>query len=199
MNTKRFPCLFLLCILLLTLVCATPAIAEVSFSEGNRGESQSVFIAGNPDLYPIEYYNPTTKRYEGVMPILFERISEASGIDFTYIYTSTENKQQYLAENGQVDIVSAYVSDEITTEYIPKDSALLRFSYDGKSQTVMVGFTSVCNEQVKETILSYLEALSAEELTDLTVSFVMSHEKQTLGTSWIWISVVLGSSINWFC
>jgi hypothetical protein len=66
-----------------------------------------VFVAGNPDLYPIEYFDEKTKRYDGVLPRLYERISHETGIDFTYIYFSSENQQAYLAKNKQGDMVSA--------------------------------------------------------------------------------------------
>ena len=188
---KRFHWLFLIFIALLLSALLIPVAAEVAFSKDNQGDSQSVFIAGNPDLYPIEYFNSKTQQYEGVMPLLFERISEASGIDFTYIYASRENQQQYLAKNGQVDIVSAYVNDRVSTEYVPQESLLLSFSYQGKQQTVAIGFTSVCEDAVKQSVLSYLEAMSEEELTSLTVTYVMTHEKESGMPPWIWISLIV--------
>lgn len=188
---KRFHWCFFILIALLLSALTIPATAEVAFSKDNQGDSQSVFIAGNPDLYPIEYFNPKTQQYEGVMPLLFERISEASGIDFTYIYASRENQQQYLAKNGQVDIVSAYVNDRVSTEYVPQESLLLSFSYQGKQQTVAIGFTSVCEDAVKQSVLSYLEAMSEEELTSLTVTYVMTHEKESGMPPWIWISLIV--------
>ena len=177
-------------IVLLLSALLIPTSAEVAFSKDNQGDSHSVFIAGNPNLYPIEYFNPKTQQYEGVMPLLFERISNASGIDFTYIYSSEENRQQYLAENGQVDIVSAYVNDQIDTEYVPQESFLLSFSYQGKHQTVAVGFTSVCDDSVKQAVLSYLESMSEDELTSLTVSYVMTNEKESTIRPWMWMSVI---------
>ena len=192
---KRFHWLLPLLIALLLSALLIPVTADVAFSKDNRGDSQSVFIAGNPDLYPIEYFNPKTQKYEGVMPLLFERISEACGINFTYIYASKENQQQYLAKNGQVDIVSAYVNDQISTEYVPQESALLTFSYQGNRQTVVIGFTSVCDDTVKQTILDYLEAMSEEELTNLTVTYVMEHEKEKALPPWIWVAITVAALI----
>ena len=187
---KRSHWLFPIFIALLLSALLFPAAAEVSFSKDNQGDSQSVFIAGNPDLYPIEYFNPKTQRYEGVMPLLFERISEKSGIHFTYIYSSKENQQQYLAKNGQVDIVSAYVNEQISTEYIPEESALLNFSYQGNQQTIVIGFTPVCDDVVKQKVLDYLGAMSEEELTNLTVSYVMANEKESAMQPWIWLVLI---------
>jgi hypothetical protein len=193
MKIKRFRWLFLILIALLSSALLIPTAAEVAFSKDNQGDSQSVFIAGNPDLYPIEYYNPKTQQYEGVMPLLFERISQSSGIDFTYIYASRENQQQYLAKNGQVDIVSAYVSDQVDAEYVPQESALLTFSFQDTQQTVTIGFTSVCNDSVKEAVLGYLQAMSQEELTSLTVSYVMTHEKERTVPPVIWVSLIVAA------
>ena len=195
MRIKRFHWLFLILIALLSSALLIPAAAEVSFSKDNQGDSQSVFIAGNPDLYPIEYFNPQTQQYEGVMPLLFERISEASGINFTYIYASKENQQQYLAKNGQVDIVSAYVSDQVAAEYVPQESALLNFSYQDRQQTVAIGFTSVCDDTVKEAVLAYLEEMSEDELTSLTVTYVMTHEKERTLPPLIWASLIVAALI----
>ena len=189
---KRFHCfLSILFVALLFSALLISPDADIAFSKDNQGDSQSVFIAGNPDLYPFEYFNPKTQRYEGVMPLLFERISDASGVDFTYIYASKENQQQYLAKNGQVDIVSAHIDDRISEEYLPQESLLLSFSYQGKQQTVAIGFTSVCDEAVKQTVLSHLEAMSEEELTSLTVSYVMTHEKEGETPPWIWVSLII--------
>lgn len=188
---KRFHWLFSIFIALLLAALLIPATAEVAFSKDNQGDSQSVFIAGNPDLYPIEYFNPKTQQYEGVIPLLFERISNVSGINFTYIYASKENQQQYLAKNGQVDIVSAYVNDQISTEYVPEESALLNFSYQGKQQTVAIGFTSVCDDAVKQVVLDYLATMNEEELTSLTVTYVMTHEKESAMPPWLKVALII--------
>ena len=77
---KKFHLFFAILIAMLFFALAIPVSADVTFSKDNQGDGQSIFIAGNPDLYPIESFNPKTEQYEGVMPLLFERISEKSGI-----------------------------------------------------------------------------------------------------------------------
>ena len=61
-----------LCVL---LTLSTFLMGNVSFSKENGGDSNSVFIAGNPNLYPLESYNEKTGEYEGVLPELFKAIS----------------------------------------------------------------------------------------------------------------------------
>lgn len=44
-----------------------------------------VYIAGNPDLNPFEYYNKERDRYEGVLPTLYQQMEEETGIEFRYV------------------------------------------------------------------------------------------------------------------
>ena len=159
----------------LTLTCS----ADVAFSKNNSGDENSLFVAGNPDLYPIEYYNRLTGKYEGLLPQLYERISEQTGIDFTYIYSSEEDKQAYLAENKQVDVVSAYLADSDADAYSPESGVLLCFYEDGVKHEVMIGFTSVCPQESREAIMAFLESLPDDELTAITVGYVRENAPNT--------------------
>ena len=191
MKNKFFkPFTFLLGILLLLLAFPLSAIADVVCSPDNKGDSQSVFVAGNPDLYPIEYYNEKTKRYEGVLPLLYERISRETGIDFTYIYSSPENQQAYLAKNQQVDMVSAYVMGSDVGDYLPEDYTMLRFTYEDREYEVAIGFTKNCDAQTRDRIKAYLANLSESELTDMTVSFVMEQGRIKLTEYWVLVAVI---------
>ena len=59
----------------MVFLIAFSASAAVVTTEKNKGDSNSIFVAGNPDMYPLEYYNKETKKYEGVLPLLYEKIS----------------------------------------------------------------------------------------------------------------------------
>ena len=191
MKKKLFkPIALLLGVLLLLLAFPISAVADVVCSPDNKGDSQSVFVAGNPDLYPVEYYNEKTKRYEGVLPLLYERISRETGIDFTYIYSSAENQQAYLAKNQQVDMVSAYVMGSDVGDYLPEDYTMLRFTYEGREYKVAIGFTKNCDATTRDRIKAYLAELSESELTDMTVSFVMEQGRIKLTEYWVLVAII---------
>ena len=62
------------------------------------------------------YHN---KENKGILPELYKKISEDSGIDFSYISSDTTNEQYRLAKNEQVEIVSAHAKgdvDDLTDE-----------------------------------------------------------------------------------
>lgn len=174
---------FLLCLLLSFTLCL---LGNVSFSKKNEGNSDVVFIAGNPDLYPLESYNERTGEYEGVIPELFKAISQETGIDFTYVYSSSKNRQEYLAKNKQVDIVSAMVTGKVSNEYLQGSSLLVGFTLNGESYETYIGFTSVCDASVQEAISKYLTGLPQETLTEMAISYVMANPASTAVPDFVW-------------
>lgn len=166
-------------IVTILLIALGSSVFAVDFSKDNTGAHDSIFIAGNPDMYPLEYYDSALNEYRGVLPDLYEKISEETGISFTYIYSSSQNKQEYLATNGQVDIVSAYLSTDGIENL--EEALKLDFTVDGKVYTAMVGFTSVCPEEVKTAIKDYIASMENDALASMTVSFVIgTNNRQTI-------------------
>ena len=52
-----------------------PVFAKVRTTDKDSAGS-AVYIAGNPDLYPVEYYDSEINEYRGIMPELYKLISE---------------------------------------------------------------------------------------------------------------------------
>lgn len=179
----------LLCLLLSFTLCL---LGNVSFSKQNAGNSDAVFIAGNPDLYPLESYNEKTGEYEGVLPELFKAISKETGINFTYVYSSSKNRQEYLAKNKQVDIVSAMVTGKVADEYLQGSSLLVGFTLNGESYKAHIGFTSVCDASIQQTISKYLTDLPQETLTEMAISYVMANPVSTAVPDFVWWLIAVG-------
>ena len=181
--------------LLLTILLSVASLlmGNVYFSKENGGDSNTVYIAGNPNLYPLERYNEKTGEYEGVLPELFKAISEETGIDFTYVYASPENRQETLAKNNQADIISAMVTGKIPSEYVSGSTLLLGFTVDGVTHEAHIGFTAVCDESVRTAITNYLSNLPQETLTNMAISYVMANPASKTVPDLIWwlIGVVI--------
>ena len=76
-------------------------------------DNDTVYVAGNPDLFPFEYYDAQSKGYQGILPELYKQISQSSGLEFVYIHPGIMNQQGRLAKNCQVELVSAYIRGQI--------------------------------------------------------------------------------------
>ena len=100
------------CIWMALLGTNMDVAAQVTATEEVTGPADCIYVAGNPDLFPVEYYSEESKMYEGVMPEIFEIISEKTGRDFVYVSAGKKNQQKELAKNLQVELVSAYMPEE---------------------------------------------------------------------------------------
>ena len=66
-----------------------------------------IYIAGNPNAYPIEYYNSQSKTFDGVIPRLLNEFSDKSRYEMIYYQPESTDNREHLAENMQVDVISA--------------------------------------------------------------------------------------------
>ena len=71
-----------------------------------------IYAAGNPDLYPLEYYNSETMTYEGVIPSLLESFSEQTEYQVIYYKPGEKDLRAHLEKNEQVDLISGSTEEE---------------------------------------------------------------------------------------
>ena len=90
-------------ILIVALFLGLPNHATATETAKNN----TVYVAGNPDLFPFEYYDTRSNSYQGILPKLYKQISESTGLEFVYIHPGMINQQNRLAKNAQVELVSA--------------------------------------------------------------------------------------------
>ena len=43
-----------------------------------------IYVAGNPDLYPMEYYDPENETYQGAIPDFLAGFAQEYGYDLRY-------------------------------------------------------------------------------------------------------------------
>ena len=57
-----------------------------------------IYTAGNPDLYPIEYYDADTETYQGVIPKLLNQFSEQSNYKIKYYNKNSKDERAHLLD-----------------------------------------------------------------------------------------------------
>ena len=166
------------------LSCIPVSAEVISTKEPTAGNT--VYIAGNPDLYPLEFYNGKTECYEGILPEIYEQISKQTGIEFSYVSADGENRQKELCENFQVEIASAHHQGDIA---LSKEIELFSYDKEGKKQTVCIGFTKIINPDIAAAVEKAVE--SADEAT--WMSAAMQLEKGAQSVSLIpWLIIAIG-------
>jgi len=143
----------LICLISFGFSSSADVISTKEPASGDR-----IYIAGNPELYPLEYYNAYTGRYEGILPQIYETVSKETGIQFAYICSGDENRMKELAENGQVEIVSAHFRGDIS---LPDSVSLFSYNKDGGNYTVCIGFTKIADGEMKDKVKKAVAAVSS--------------------------------------
>lgn len=161
------------------LVGILPCAAAAGESTGK----ETVFVAGNPDLYPFEYYDGETGAYQGILPQLYQQISEKSGLEFVYIHPGSLNRQNSLAKNCQVELVSAHIQGSLETQ--TREMKLLE--YDGG--TICIGFTDITPDWMEVRIRSALGRFSSRELLELAVAVP---ERSAERGIYLWTGITVG-------
>lgn len=140
---------------------------------GEPTDGEHIYIAGNPDMYPVEYYDEQTGSYKGILPELYKRISEESGIDFSYVSAGNDNQQKRMAENEQVEIVSAHNKGEI--EGLKKEITVITFRNANVRTELCIGFTSIASDDLIKTVSSAVSKTSDEEFLRLSLETASSN------------------------
>lgn len=170
---------------LISACSAIGASASVSYTAASTG-GNAVYIAGNPDMYPLEYFDSDSETYQGVLPEIYAKISESTGLPFTYIRSSRMNEQNRLSKNRQAEIISAHFAGEI--EGLSDSVLLTSYEEDGKTIEVCIGFTDIVDNSVKASVKEAIENIPDSEL----LSLVLEASVQPKSTKLIpWFIVIL--------
>lgn len=172
-------CRVVLWSVLLTVALCPAAFAAVISTPEAAGGAGTVYVAGDPDWYPIEYYDPETESYAGVLPQLLERVGEKTGLRFAYIRAGEGDQRARLAKNGQVEILSA-VKDDPGLDGLGLTFSGTVLTVPGEEGPVQVcfAFTEIAGEELIAAVGKALDGISQQEIAGLIVQFVMGHPEE---------------------
>ena len=140
-------------------------------AEGTR----TIYVSGNPDLYPIEYYDSGDERYDGAIPEILGDFAEEYGYDVIYYEADGKDHRQQHFKNIQVDIISGVGGD-----FCPEGDTIPIFKTEQGGKTISYGltFTDAAPEKFKESLTEYFEGISDSEKTGLLID-VTNAERET--------------------
>lgn len=125
-----------------------------------------LYVAGNPDAYPLEYYDAASETYQGVLPQLLQQFASQSGYEVLYYPTEGADRRAHLAKNLQVDMVSGY-RDGDTFPACEERVSLFQTSYQGREQTYYLCLTQTAPESLKSDLEAFFAAVPQETVTGI--------------------------------
>ena len=126
-----------------------------------------IYAAGNPDLYPIEYYDSNSGAYEGIIPQMLADFADESGYELSYYRAGEGDLREELGRNHQVDIISGCIEGEDTGDFDETEgyTSVQLFSSveDGQTQVYEVYVTDAAPEGLAGELSGFAAEYSAEK------------------------------------
>lgn len=140
--------------------------AVITTKEPTAGTT--VYVAGNPDLYPLEYYDTKDEEYKGIVPGILRGISDSSGFDFSYVSGGKENEQERLAKNKQVEMVS--VHEKGSVKELVSEIDLVTCRVNGEETEICVGFTDIASPELIAAVSEGIKGLTANDVLEISAN-----------------------------
>ena len=128
-----------------------------------------IYVAGNPDSYPVEYYDAREGIYKGMIPDLFREFSESSDYDIEYYKPGEEDLREPLAEERQVDIISGCVGEESFRHRSQGEIVVLETRIGGESIFYRILMTDAAPQQLKGDLEDFVSAVSQESKAGMLI------------------------------
>ena len=128
-----------------------------------------IYAAGNPDAYPLEYYDADSQAYQGIIPELFREFSAQSRYEIVYYQAGKTDRREHLAKNLHVDIVSGYTEGGAIP---PGVQALTIFhtTQAGEDVAYQLCFTQIAPESLQSDFSKFVESVSQEKISGLLIT-----------------------------
>lgn len=123
----------------------------------------TVYTAGNPDNFPLEYYNTETESFEGLLPILYREFSDQSPYEIVYYKPGMTDQRNRLMKNKQVDFVSGYNDREGAPQGGKPVDLFTVEDADGE-YNCQIYFTDVAPKELQEDMEFYFSGVSQKEI-----------------------------------
>lgn len=166
-------------------LCAVLTIGALLCCMQDASARETLLISGNADLYPIESYDRGRECYVGLLPELYERLSEQTGYDLVYLPYSKNTTQAQQAENRQADIISAYPSGTVDSGAMRRQVLLCTIEHDGAERAIYVGFTNALTPELAGALSQALEDLSGAESIGVLADYMNSSGAEAYRTRWL--------------
>lgn len=166
-------------------LCAVLTIGALLCCMQDASARETLLISGNADLYPIESYDRGRECYVGLLPELYERLSEQTGYDLVYLPYSKNTTQAQQAENRQADIISAYPSGTVDSGAMRRQVLLCTIEHDGTECAIYVGFTNALTPELAGALAQALEDLSGAESIGILADYMNSSGAEAYRTRWL--------------
>ena len=135
-------------------------------------DGRIIYAAGNPDLYPLEYFDVESQTYLGAIPEFLAAFAQAYGYDLRYLQPGDADRRAELAENQQVDLISGCEAGDRYAHTSGEPLVLFSSQAAGEETAYALFLTEVSPAQLRADLRAYAAQASQAEWTGAVLQSV---------------------------
>ena len=145
-----------------------------------------IYVAGNPDLSPLEYYDAESQTYQGAIPEFLAAFAQAYGYDLRYFQPGTDDRRAELAENQQVDLISGCEAGDRYAHVDGEPLVLFPSQADGEETAYALFLTRVSPASFQADLRAYAARTSQAEWTGAILQSAGETQPQQVPSGLLW-------------
>ena len=118
---------------------------------------ETIFVSGNPDIYPLEYYDEHNKCFDGIVPEIYKEFSKEYSYRIVYIDHKDVDMRIEDLENSQADIISGISAYD---DYVYGDTEeffnIMTAKIDGEDLSFSIMVTDNASKDFKKDFTEYM-------------------------------------------
>lgn len=124
-----------------------------------------IYVAGNPDAYPIEYYHRESATYQGMIPELLQQFADESGYDIQYYAAGASDQRAELAKKYQVDLISGCLEEDEFLHVEGEEITIFETVTDGEPSLYRILVTKAAPSAFVNEFRAFLDGVTEEAKT----------------------------------
>ncbi len=163
------------------------AFIMVLFSALNvSAENPLIYVSGNPDNYPIEYFDSDSGEYAGYIPELLAQFGKEYGYKIEYLDKDLSDNRENDYKNIQAEIISSVTRKEFSAKQL--NDGVSVFCAD---EEYYILFTEVADEKLKNELTEFFLEVTNEHSNEVLLSSVVGAKPVNVSVRVILILAVL--------
>ena len=145
-----------------------------------------IYVAGNPNCYPLEYYDAQSQTYRGAIADFLGAFAQEYGYDLRYLSPGAEDRRESFAENQQVDLISGCDSQSRYAHTSGDPLVLFFTEAQGETSACQLWLTEVAPDMLRSDLSEYAARTSQAEWTGAVLKALDSTAPRTVPPGAIW-------------
>lgn len=133
-----------------------------------------VYLAGNPNAYPFEYYDAEKQEYRGILPEFYEAFSKESNYHLVYLDPGVKDNRKEMFKNKQVEVVSGIQPTDKTWEDIERVTV-----FESNDASIALTYSSIADVELKQALDSYFEGIDQSVWLEKFVKYSVNQPKDS--------------------